>query len=333
MSEDLPVERNEGQVTSIDIIEGPYVYRNHLLALGILAAAERLYAAGLTKEMLNSFLVEAIFAEGVLSGEEGESGGRNEGEQETLDSAMRTIAFDNARKIAFCFVSHASAMAASGMCRHGGHSSRFSPVGPERFVEFEQLFDILISMNQAYKNRILAFYRSQKRMPSITEVMKLCGLSSRSSAHYVVRKLVEEGTVDKDSTGRLIPAARMHDLPKVGHIRAGFAAPAEEELADTITVGEYLIRRPEASYLLEVEGDSMEGAGILEGDLVIFERGHDYKPGNIVVALTEDGYTLKYLRKKGSTYYLEAANEKYPDLYPAEGEIIGVVTSTFRKYV
>lgn len=188
-------------------------------------------------------------------------------------------------------------------------------------------------MNQNYKKQVLSFFRTYKRMPSITEVMELSGLSSRSSAHYVVRKLVDAGVVAKDRKGRLIPVASMHELPKVGHIRAGFAAPAEEELADTITVGEYLIRRPEASYLLEVEGDSMEGAGILSGDLVIFERGHDYKPGDIVVALTEDGYTLKYLRKKGNAYYLEAANDNYPDIYPKEGEIIGVVTSTFRTYV
>ena len=77
----------------------------------------------------------------------------------------------------------------------------------------------------------------------------------------------------------------------------------------------------------------MEGAGIYEGDMVVFERTHSYKPGDIVVARTEDGYTLKYLRKKGNTYYLEAANEKYPDIYPKEGEILGVVTSTFRTYV
>lgn len=168
-------------------------------------------------------------------------------------------------------------------------------------------------------------------MPSISEVMKLLGLSSRSSAHYVVSKLVEEGVIGKDKEGKLIPVPAA--IPLVGHVRAGFAAPAEEELADTITIGEYLLRRPEASYLLEVEGDSMEGAGILSGDLVIFERGHDYKPGDIVVALTEDGYTLKYLRRRGNSYFLQAANDKYPDIHPQEGQIIGVVTATVRKYV
>lgn len=169
-------------------------------------------------------------------------------------------------------------------------------------------------------------------MPTITELMALFALSSRSSAFHAASKLIEEGYVEKDATGKLIPLPALFSLPLVGRVRAGFAAPAEDELADTITIGEYLLRNPNASYLLQVEGDSMEGAGIRSGDMVLFERTKDVKPGQIVVALTEDGYTLKYLRKKGTEFYLEAANDRYPDLYPKEGEVIGRVTSTFRTY-
>ena len=169
-------------------------------------------------------------------------------------------------------------------------------------------------------------------MPSITEVMELCNFTSRSSAFYVVNNLVKEGVIEKDASGKLLPTGKLHELKMVGHIRAGFAAPAEDELADLVSVGEYLIPNPNRSYLLKVEGDSMVDAGIQEGDMVIFERTKDAKPGQIVVALAEDGYTLKYLRKHGTQYYLEAANERYPDIRPIWGEIIGVVTGTFRKY-
>ncbi|MDB5224572.1 MAG: polymerase subunit [Candidatus Adlerbacteria bacterium] len=169
-------------------------------------------------------------------------------------------------------------------------------------------------------------------MPNITEIMSLCEFSSRSSAFYVVEQLVKEGVVEKDKSGKLLPARRLHEVRVLGKIRAGFAAPAEEELADTITVGEYLIRDKNASFLLQVEGDSMEDAGIHEGDMVIFERGSDCRPGDIVIALTEDGYTIKYLRKKNGKHYLEAANPNYPNIYPKEGEILGVVTGSFRKY-
>lgn len=124
-----------------------------------------------------------------------------------------------------------------------------------------------------------------------------------------------------------------YTLKVLGTIRAGFAAPAEEELADTITVGDYLIRHKESSYLLKVEGDSMVDAGILDGDMIIFERGADATNGDIVVALTEDGYTLKYLRRRNNKLYLEAANKDYEDIHPREGQVIGVVTATFRKYI
>lgn len=169
-------------------------------------------------------------------------------------------------------------------------------------------------------------------MPNITELMELFDLSSRSSAFHASERLVQEGYANKDRTGKLVPAPGLFSVPRVGHIRAGFAAPAEEELADTITIGDFLLDNPNATYLLTVEGDSMENAGILPGDMVLFERTHDTKPGDIVVALTEDGYTLKYLRKRGARFYLEAANDRYPDIHPKEGQIVGKVTATFRKY-
>ncbi len=138
------------------------------------------------------------------------------------------------------------------------------------------------------KGKVIGFYRAHKRMPNITELMELCGLSSRSSAFNVAKRLVEEGVAEKDRAGKLIPTASLFSLGHVGHIRAGFAAPAEEELANTIGIGDYLIGNPNASYLLTVEGDSMQDAGIRGGDMVIFERTQDYRPGDIVVALTED---------------------------------------------
>lgn len=180
--------------------------------------------------------------------------------------------------------------------------------------------------------KFYSFYTKRRRMPNVSELMELFKVSSRSTGFQIAERAVEEGIVTKDPLGKLIPAPGLFSVPRVGRIRAGFAAPAEEELADTITIGEYLLEQPNASYLLTVEGDSMEGAGILDGDMVIFVRTHDTKPGDIVVALTEDGYTLKYLRKRGAAFYLEAANDRYPDIHPQEGQIIGKVVATFRKY-
>jgi SOS regulatory protein LexA len=183
-----------------------------------------------------------------------------------------------------------------------------------------------------YKKSIISFYKKHQRMPGYAEIMHITGYRSKNAVFKLIKKLVDDGVVSKDSRGRLSPIQVETGLPLVGHIRAGFASPSEEELIDTITIGDYLIRDQEASYLLEVVGDSMIDAGIHEGDMVIFERTHDYKPGDIVIALTEDGYTIKYLRNSGARYFLEAANPAFAPIYPEGGEIIGVVTGTFRRY-
>ena len=119
----------------------------------------------------------------------------------------------------------------------------------------------------------------------------------------------------------------------LGLVEAGFPSPAEEELLDTISFDEYLTPNKEASYILKVKGDSMIEAGIHEGDMVIVERKQSYKPGEIVVANVDGEYTLKYLRKKGDTYYLQPANKKYQDIYP-EGSmrVEAVVIAVVRKY-
>ncbi len=119
----------------------------------------------------------------------------------------------------------------------------------------------------------------------------------------------------------------------LGSIRAGFAAPAEEELTDSLSLEDYLIEKKESSYMLRVKGDSMIDAGIHEGDLVIVERGGQAREGDIVIAEIDGGWTMKYLRKKGKVLYLEPANKKYQPIYPEhELQIAAVVKGVVRKY-
>ncbi len=196
----------------------------------------------------------------------------------------------------------------------------------------EPRFTYTYRMYEKYKRGVVAFHKKHRRMPGYREIMDITGYRSKNAVFKLIGKLIEDGVVTKDVRGRLAPLRLDTGIPLLGRIRAGFASPSEDSLADTISIGDYLIRDKDASYLLEVEGDSMTGAGIREGDMVVFERTHDYKPGDIVIALTEDGYTIKYLHKQGERYFLEAANPAYASIYPKEGEIIGLVTGTFRSY-
>jgi len=131
-----------------------------------------------------------------------------------------------------------------------------------------------------------------------------------------------------------VPAlCRVVGLMINGEVCAGFPSPAEEELRDNISFDEYLVAHPETSFLLSVTGDSMAGAGIMEKDLVIVERGRQPKNGDIILAEVDGNWTMKYFRKKGKHITLEAANPKYPPIVPqTELRIAGVITALVRKY-
>lgn len=123
------------------------------------------------------------------------------------------------------------------------------------------------------------------------------------------------------------------EIRVLGYVEAGFPAGAEEELLDTMSLDEFLIDKPEATYILKVKGDSMIEAGIMAGDMILVERGKQARAGEIVVAEVDGEYTLKYLRKKGGKVYLEAANKKYKPIYPEENlKIEAVVVAVIRKY-
>jgi len=186
---------------------------------------------------------------------------------------------------------------------------------------------------QGVARQIAMFFRENRRMPTYAEMVEILGVRSKSVVDFWIRKLVAEGLLEKDAKGFLRPCMRSLALPMLGDVQAGFPSPAEEELRDLISLDEYLITRPDSSFLLKVSGDSMEGEGIKEGDLVIVERGREPKNGDIILAEVDGAWTMKYFRKKGKEVVLEAANPRYPLIRPrAELKVGGIITAVIRKY-
>lgn len=180
---------------------------------------------------------------------------------------------------------------------------------------------------------IADFYRENRRMPSYAEMINLLGVRSKSVVNFWVNKLVNTGIVEKDGKGHLTFTKCSFAIPLVGSVQAGFPSPEEEALCDVISMDEYLVTRPESSFLLQVSGDSMIGEGIREGDLVIVEKGREPRNGDIVIAEVDGEWTMKYFRKQGKQVTLEAANPKYPIIKPkTELKVGGIVTAVIRKY-
>jgi repressor LexA len=140
-------------------------------------------------------------------------------------------------------------------------------------------------------------------------------------------QLVESGS----GAAQGAPANDVRELPVLGRIAAGTPIEAIQHERDRMQVPESILGAGE-HYVLEVQGDSMIQAGILDGDFVVIRKGNTANSGEIVVALVMgEEATLKRLRKKGASIALEAANPAYetrifgPDQIQVQGKLVGLI--------
>src|SRR3989338_7319132 len=110
------------------------------------------------------------------------------------------------------------------------------------------------------------FYCRNGRMPSYSEIGGLLGIKSKNAVSKVVDRLQKLGAVARDRRGRILPRSIARPLRVLGTVEAGFPSPAEEELVDTLSLDDFLVKNRQASFLLKVSGDSMSGAGIIAGE-------------------------------------------------------------------
>ena len=177
------------------------------------------------------------------------------------------------------------------------------------------------------------FYHEKGRMPSFSEIGEIVGFQSKNAVFKLVNKLEQLKFIGRDEKGRLIPGSIASTVRMLGTVEAGFPSPAEEALADNLSLDQLLIQNPEATFMLRVSGDSMSEAGILPGDMVLVDKGQVPKSGDIVIAEVDSEWTMKYLRKRGESVTLIPANPKYKPIKPQkELKIAGVVTAVVRKY-
>ena len=188
-------------------------------------------------------------------------------------------------------------------------------------------------------NYIREFQRKRGYSPSLSDLAIAFGVRSKNAVAKVVSALVRQKQLEKDPKGRIKILEQENEdfkpfsLPLFGPIPAGFAAPAEEQAAELLTIEHYLVRDKNSTFLLRVKGNSMINAGIHEGDLVIVERKAEPKVNDIVVGILDGEYTLKRLKRDKGKYYLQAENPDYPDLFAMdELQVAGVVRGVIRRY-
>jgi repressor LexA len=122
----------------------------------------------------------------------------------------------------------------------------------------------------------------------------------------------------------------MGQIPILGRVHAGPLHAALEDVEGHVAAGSHI--SPRHHFALRVRGDSMIGAGILEGDTVIVRAQETAEDGDVVVGRVEDETTVKYFRKRGGRPVLEPANPRYPAIADVPFDIVGVVVEVRRHY-
>lgn len=191
---------------------------------------------------------------------------------------------------------------------------------------------------------ILSFTNEHGYPPSVREIGTAVGLKSPSTVHFHMKGLEEAGAIIKaEGKTRAIslpgfpmgPAmeeanAQTNWVPVVGSVAAGSPILAQECIEDYLTFDTQGLSGEH--FALKVRGESMLGAGILPGDLVVVHRQQEAHNGEIVVALFEDEATVKTYQHKDGRIWLLPENPEYDPIDGTYAEIIGRVIAVVRRY-
>ena len=172
--------------------------------------------------------------------------------------------------------------------------------------------------------------------PTYEELADRCGVS-KSTVRQYLRALEEKGAIRREHYGHrsieITEDADKRKLPVVGRVAAGAPILAVENIEDRVDVGELLSKK--ADFLLRVHGDSMTGAGILDGDLVAVRMQPEVAQGEIGVVIVNEEAMVKRVYVRGRKVRLISENPAYEpmvlDAASTEIRIVGKVTGAVRS--
>ena len=190
------------------------------------------------------------------------------------------------------------------------------------------------SMTEQIYEYLQTVIPEQGYAPSVREIGKAVGLKSPSTVHFHLKRLQEQGLIEKgDFKGRAIALTQRTGkdrIPIVGSVAAGAPILAQECIEDYLT---FDCGGQESEYFaLRVRGESMLNAGILPDDLVVVRRQPTAVNGEIVVALLGDEATVKRLSRRNGEIWLLPENDEYQPIDGTDAQVLGRVTAVVRQY-
>ena len=125
---------------------------------------------------------------------------------------------------------------------------------------------------------------------------------------------------------------KLSRIPIVGTVAAGIPILSEENWEGTLTVNESTLKKNKTYFAVRVRGDSMSGAGIMDGDMAIIEKANIVRNGEIAIAVVDDAFTLKRFYKENTRIRLQAENPDYKPIYCQNVRIAGRLYQIIRNY-
>ncbi|MDR0452257.1 MAG: transcriptional repressor LexA [Treponema sp.] len=186
---------------------------------------------------------------------------------------------------------------------------------------------------------ITGYIDSHTYPPTIREIADNFEISIKG-AHDHVTALKKKGYVKNDKRSRTLAVIKRDEeekggsvrIPILGPVAAGIPILAEENWDGSIPVDRSALRKGSQYFALRVKGDSMENAGILDGDMAIIEQRETAENGQIVVAMLNDATTLKRYYREKARIRLQPENEKYKPIYSQDVRLLGRLTQIIRSY-
>ena len=175
--------------------------------------------------------------------------------------------------------------------------------------------------------------------PAVREICEAVNLKSTSSVHSHLETLEKNGYIRRDPTKPRaieiiddtfnLTRRDMVQVPIIGRVAAGEPLLAQENIEEYFPIPSDFMPNND-TYMLKVKGESMINAGILDGDYVLVEKKETAGNGDMVVALVEDGATVKTFYKEEGIYRLQPANDAMNPIIVSEVSILGKVIGVFR---
>jgi DNA polymerase V len=171
-----------------------------------------------------------------------------------------------------------------------------------------------------------------------TKVMRIPESAVSNVEHILsLRKAQHQGQHFKNDI--LLPVLDSAPIraPLFSHkVAAGFPSPADDYIEARLSLDELLIQHKDSTFFVRAKGNSMVGAGIFDGDLLVVDKSLSPKSGDIIIAIMDGDLTVKRLEKRGKKVLLKPENPRFKEIELKEGQelqVWGVVTSTVKKFV